>query len=112
MPPRIYNDQILRLADKVDAEVSEAFDRVFPEKACAEVIIHTTPGASFASGTIEAQWEPPADPPSDADLEKKFTWLVTPVLGVEQSRKLCALIWRLDECDNVETLIDLCVKRL
>ena len=112
MPPRIYNDQILRLADKVDAEVSEAFDRVFPEKACAEVIIHTTSGASFSSGTIEARWEPPADPPSDADLEEKFTWLVTPVLGVEQSRKLCALIWRLDECDNVETLVDLCVKRL
>jgi 2-methylcitrate dehydratase PrpD len=111
MPPRIYNNQILRLADKVDTEVSEAFDRVFPEKACAEVIIHTTSGASFSSGTIEARWEPPDDPPSDANLEEKFTWLVTPVLGIEQSRKLCALIWRLDEYDNVETLVDLCVKR-
>ena len=111
MPPRIYNDQILGLADKVDAKVSEAFDSVFPEKACAEVTIHTTSGTSFSSGTVEAQWEPPADPPSDADLEEKFAWLVTPVLGIEQSRKLCALIWRLDECDNVEMLVDLCVKR-
>jgi len=111
MPPRIFNDQILRLADKVDAEVSEAFDRIFPEKACADVIIHTTSGASFSSGTIEARWEPPADPPSDADLEEKFTRMVTPVLGVEQSRKLRALIWHLDECNNIETLVDLCVKK-
>jgi 2-methylcitrate dehydratase PrpD len=112
LPPGIYKDQVLRLADKVDAEVSEAFDRVFPEKACAEVIIHTTSGAGFSSGPVEARWEPPADPPSDGELAEKFIWLVAPVLGVEQSQKLCELIWRLDECDNVETLIDLCVKKL
>jgi hypothetical protein len=74
------------------------------------VIIHTTSGASFSSGTVEARWEPPTDPPSDADLEEKFTWLTTPVLGTEQSRKLCDLIWQLDQCENVEMLIDLCVK--
>ena len=111
-PPRIYNDQILKLADKVDAKATKAFDRAFPEKACAEVIIHTISGARFSSGTMEARWEPPADSPSDADLEKKFTWLATPVLGIEQSRKLCDLVWYLDECENIEMLIDLCVKRL
>ena len=109
-PPRIYNEQILKLADKVDAEATEAFDRIFPEKACAEVIIHTASGTRVSSGVVEARWEPPADLPSDADLEEKFTWLVTPVLGIEQSRKLCDLIWRLDQCENVEMLIDLCVK--
>ncbi|MDH3345061.1 MAG: MmgE/PrpD family protein, partial [Desulfobacteraceae bacterium] len=110
MPPRIYNNQILRLADKVDTEVSEAFDRVFPEKACAEVIIHTTSGTSFSSGTIEARWEPPDNLPSDKEIEEKFHRLVAPILGVQQTHQLRSLIWNFDNCHNMRELIGLCVK--
>ncbi len=110
LPERIYSSQILRLADKVDTEVSEEFDQLFPEKTCAEVIVHTKSGTSFSSDTIEAPWEPPDNLPSDSEIEEKFHGLVDPILGVQQTHQLCSLIWNLDNCHNIQELIGLCVK--
>jgi len=111
LPPRIFSSQILKLADKVDTEVSELFDQLFPEKTCAEVIVHTESGASFSSDTMEAPWEPPDNLPSDSEIEEKFHGLVDPILGVQQTYQLCSLIWNLDNCYNIQELIGLCLKR-
>ena len=111
LPPRIFSSQILKLADKVDTEVSELFDQLFPEKTCAEVIVHTESGASFSSDTMEAPWEPPDNLPSDSEIEEKFHGLVDPILGVQQTHQLCSLIWNLDNCYNIQELIGLCLKR-
>jgi 2-methylcitrate dehydratase PrpD len=111
LPPRIFSSQILELADKVDTEVSELFDQLFPEKTCAEVIVHTKSGASFSSDTMEAPWEPPDNLPSDSELEEKFHELVDPILGIQQTHQLCSLIWNLDNCYNIQELIGLCLKR-
>jgi 2-methylcitrate dehydratase PrpD len=110
MPARIFSSQILKLADKVDIEISEVFDQLFPEKTCAEVIVHTKSGASFSSDTMEAPWEPPDNLPSDSEIEEKFHGLVAPILGVQQTHQLCSLIWNLDNCQNIRELIGLCVK--
>jgi 2-methylcitrate dehydratase PrpD len=110
LPPRIFDRQILNLADKVHTEVSEAFDGLFPEKAFAEVIIHTKSGSIFSSGPVEADWEPPDNLPSDSEIEKKFHKLVEPFLGVRQTRQLRSLIWNIDNYDDIRELIRLCVK--
>ena len=110
LPPRIFDRQILSLADKVETEVSLSFDQLFPEKTFAEVIIQTKHGNSFSSGPVEAEWEPPDNLPSDNEIEGKFHWLVEPVLGVQQTRQLCALIWNLDDCRDIRELIRLCIK--
>lgn len=110
LPSRIFSSQILKLADKVDTEVSEVFDQLFPEKTCAEVIVHTKFGATFSSGTMEAPWEPPDSLPADSEIEEKFHGLVAPILGVQQTQQLCFHIWDLDNCSNVKELIRLCVK--
>jgi len=110
LPERIFSSQILKLADKVDIEISEVFDQLFPEKTCAEVIVHTKSGASFSSDTMEAPWEPPDNLPSDSEIEEKFHGLVAPILGVQQTHQLCSLIWNLDNCQNIRELIGLCVK--
>ena len=110
LPARIFSSQILKLADKVDIEISEVFDQLFPEKTCAEVIVHTKSGASFSSDTMEAPWEPPDNLPSDSEIEEKFHGLVAPILGVQQTHQLCSLIWNLDNCQNIRELIGLCVK--
>ena len=112
LPPRIFDRQILNLADNVHTEVSEAFDRLFPEKTFAEVIIHTKDGNIFSSGPVEAEWEPPDNLPSDVEIEEKFHRLVAPILGVQQTHQLRSLIWNLDNCDNTQKLIRLCVKGL
>ncbi|UCH90505.1 MAG: MmgE/PrpD family protein [Nitrospirota bacterium] len=110
LPDRIFSSQILELADKVDTEVSDRFDQLFPEKTCAEVIVHTKYSGMHSSGPMEAPWEPPDNLPSDNEIEEKFHWLVEPVLGVQQTRQLCALIWNLDDCRDIRELIRLCVK--
>ncbi len=110
LPARIFSSQILKLADKVDIEISEVFDQLFPEKTCAEVIVHTKSGASFSSDTMEAPWEPPDNLPSDSEIEEKFHGLVASILGVQQTHQLCSLIWNLDNCHNIRDLIRLCVK--
>lgn len=112
LPPRIFDSQILKLADKVHKEVSEAFDGLFPEKAFAEVTIHTKSGSIFSSGPVEADWEPPDNLPSDSEIEKKFHKLVEPVLGGRQTGQLCSLIWNFDNCNDIRELIRLCVKEL
>jgi 2-methylcitrate dehydratase PrpD len=110
MPPRIFDRQILDLSDKVQTEVSEEFDQLFPEKTFAEVIIQTKPGSTLSSGPVEADWEPPDNLPSDSEIEEKFHGLVTPVLGVSQTHQLCSLIWDIDNCRNIRELIELCIK--
>lgn len=110
LPPRLYNSQILDLADRVHTEVSINFEKMFPSKACAEVVIETHQGKIFNSGPVEAMWEPPDTLPSDSELEEKFHWLVDPVLGQEKSDTLAALIWDLDKMEDLSILINHCQK--
>lgn len=110
LPPRIFDSEILKLADKVHTAVSEAFDQLFPEKTQAEVVIRTKRGDSFSSGAMEAEWEPPNGLPSDGEIEEKFHHLVAPILGPKQTHQLCSLIWHFEKCSHVNKLIELCVK--
>jgi len=110
LPPRLYNRQIRDLADRVHTEVSINFEKMFPSKACAEVVIETHQGKIFNSGPVEAMWEPPDTLPSDSELEEKFHWLVDPVLGQEKTDPLAALIWDLDKMEDLSILINHCLK--
>jgi 2-methylcitrate dehydratase PrpD len=112
LPPRLYNSHILNLAEKVHAEVSIDFEKMFPSKTCAEVIIETQQGGIFNSGPVEAVWEPPDTLPSDSELEGKFHWLADPVLGRKKTDPLAALIWELDKMEDINALIRNCVKEL
>ena len=49
----------------------------------------------------------PAAPLSDADLSAKFLGLVGPVLGAQRADQLLAACWRIDESDDVSTLLAL-----
>jgi len=102
LPPRIYNQQILSLADKVRAEVSGKFEAAFPEKTFAEVSIQTVNGKEFPSGPIEPKWERSSGLPSDENLESKFRWLVEPVLGKEKTG-------RLETTESIRNLLIHCI---
>lgn len=109
LPPRIYSSQILNLGDKLETEVSGDFEQMFPEKACAEVIIYTNDGKRFSSGRMEAQWESPGTLPSDDELETKFQWLVKSVLGKEKTRQLVSMIWEFEKLEQMKDFIDSCI---
>jgi len=109
LPPRIHNSQILNLADKLETEISTDFEQMFPQKACAEVIIYTKNDKHFSSGRIEAKWEPPDSLPTDDELEKKFHWLIEPVLGRQRTRRLVSMIWEFEKLEQVKDFIVCCV---
>jgi 2-methylcitrate dehydratase PrpD len=110
LPPRIFDRDLLRLADTIQVEVSAEFEAAFPQKTIAEVHIRTHDGRELSSGPIEPQWEPPDTLPSDEELEEKFHRLVTPVLGEEKSQRLAALIWNLEDLPSIHDLIAVCLR--
>jgi len=109
LPPRIHDAAVLDLADRVTAEIEEEFEKAFPAKALAEVIVDTREGRRFVSGTMKARWEPPSTLPTDAELEKKFYWLVEPVLGSSRTETLVSTIWEFEKIDDTKHFINLCV---
>ncbi len=109
LPPRLHDPALLALADRVEVEVDESFERAFPEKTLAEVIVETDDGRVLSSGPVEAVWEPPKTLPSDAELETKFIWLAGPVLGRKAAEALPATIWNLDDSAAVSELITGCL---
>ena len=43
------------------------------------------------------------------ELEKKFLWLTSPVLGKTQAESLVRLIWNFELEDSLDKMIDLCI---
>ncbi len=108
LPPRLHDPDLLAMLDRVSTEVAPEFDAEFPAKAPAEVVLETTTGEIFPSGRIEALWEPPDTLPSDGDLEAKFRWLASPMLGKINAGKLIEQIWTADRWTSIAPIIDGC----
>ena len=105
LPPRLHDPELLSLLDRVTTEIAPEFEKEFPEKAPAEVIVETTTKEVYRSGRIEALWEPPDTLPSDAELEKKFFWLVGPVIGAGKAEKLTAALWSADRWKSLSPIL-------
>jgi len=110
LPPRIFDNVLLELADRVEVEVAKEFEEVFPQKTCAEVVVHTNDGREFSSGRVEPMWEPPNSLPTDADLEEKFIEIVEPVLGSQKVQELTRMIWDFEKMVEIKPLINACIK--
>lgn len=111
LPPRIFDRDLLRLADMIQVEVSSKFETAFPKKTIAEVQIETRDGRVLSSGPIEPKWEPPDTLPSDEELEEKFHRLVIPILGKQKSKELATVIWNLEDLKSMDDLLPLCLCR-
>lgn len=109
LPPRIFDRELLKLADRIQVEVNPEFEAAFPKKTIAEVFIRTTDDKVLTSGPVEPKWEPP-DIPSDKEIEDKFFTIVTPVLGAERSGKLVSLIANLEKIQSIREIVALCLK--
>lgn len=110
LPPRLHDPELLVLSDKVRVELEPSYEEAFPEKAIAEVVIETKQGGSYSSGPQEAKWDPSTGSPSESELREKFLWLVSPVLGRDQARRLASLVLDLDRQERLAPLLELTVK--
>jgi 2-methylcitrate dehydratase PrpD len=111
LPPRLGDRSLLALADRISVEVEEDYEKAFPAKARAEVVIRTVDGRVFSSGTVEARWEPPDTLPADEELQDKFLRLAEPVLGGQRSQELVARIWKFDRAHDAPLLADLSIRQ-
>lgn len=103
LPPRLADPELLRLQDRIEVEVCEAFEARFPERTISEVVL-TAGGRTWSSGPREPRWEA-GDAPSDAALEEKFLRLVRPALGAGTAQRLALAIWRLAESKDCRHLL-------
>ena len=110
LPPRIFDNSLLELADKVEVEVASEFEKTFPQKTYAEVVIHTEDGRELTSGPVEPLWEPPNGLPADAELEEKFVGIVEPVLGPQKVQEITRMIWDFEKMDGIKPLINGCIR--
>jgi 2-methylcitrate dehydratase PrpD len=110
LPPRIFDDSLLELANRVEVEIAPEFEEVFPQKTYAEVVIHTKDGRELSSGRVEPMWEPPHGLPADAELEAKFVGIVKPVLGFQKVKEITRMIWDFEKMDGIKPLINGCIR--
>jgi len=110
LPPRIFDNSLLELADKVEVEVASEFEKTFPQKTYAEVVIRTEDGRELSSGRVEPMWEPPDGLPADAELEAKFVGIVEPILGSQKVQEITRMIWDFENMDGIRPFINSCIR--
>ena len=102
-PERLRDAALRALMDRIETFVDEDADARFPHGRGAVVEIETTNGARHRTEVMTRKGDPD-NPLSDAEIEDKYRELVTPVIGAERAETLLALLWRIDELDDISAL--------
>jgi len=108
LAPRLFDKDIQQIMDKITIIAQEKFQKEFPRKAESEVEITTAEGELFSSGVMSARWDLNTTLPTDQELEDKFLWLVSPVLGKQKATALKNLVMNFNREKNLDKLINLC----
>jgi len=108
LPPRIQQQDVLHMMDRVHVITREEYSRAFPARALAHVEIKTRDGKRCRSETHAAPWDPDSRLPSDRELGEKFRRFVVPVLGKEKTVEFKNRIWNFEEEPRAEILIRDC----
>jgi 2-methylcitrate dehydratase PrpD len=109
LAPKIFEKDILQMMDKIQITAQDRFQKKFPAKAESEVEIMTTKKAVFFSGVMSARWDTHSTLPTDLELENKFLWLVSPVIGKTKAESLVSLIRNFDREETLDELFNLSV---
>ncbi|OQY50313.1 MAG: hypothetical protein B6230_06475 [Desulfobacteraceae bacterium 4572_89] len=108
LPPVIFDETLHQIMDKIEVFVEDRFQKEFPAKTLADIEIEDIHGNCIRSGVMSARWDLSNTLPTDKELKEKFLWLVSPVLGNDKARLLIELIFKLDQCESIDPLMDLC----
>ncbi|MCK4470767.1 MAG: MmgE/PrpD family protein, partial [Anaerolineae bacterium] len=102
--PRIFDEAILRLADRVTMAVDEPLEARFPAEALARITLHSVDGNRFESEICGARGDP-TDPLSDTELTAKFDRLAGAHLAANRVNALREACWGCAEPDSVRRLV-------
>lgn len=106
MPPSIYNEEILQLADSVTILTDDSLQEHFPGEALARVKLVLTDGHEYESGVSQARGDP-STPPSDEDLTNKFNRIVGVYLAPERLNSLREACWNVEKLESIKELVAL-----
>ena len=103
--PMLDDPAIAEICRRVSISVSPELDRTYPDNRPARVTLTTSKGV-FTRTVMEALGSRDL-PLDDAGLERKFTGLVSPVLGHDRAAQLIEQSWSIAAADDVTSFIEL-----
>ena len=104
--PRIFDETILRLADRIKMVVDEELEARFPAEALARVMLRSVDGKILESGICGSRGDPDT-PLRDAELTDKFNHLAGVRLSAGRVNELRRACWDCAELDDVVQLVAL-----
>ncbi|OGD14818.1 hypothetical protein A2V47_09175 [Candidatus Atribacteria bacterium RBG_19FT_COMBO_35_14] len=102
----LNNLKILALAEKVEILEDEEVNSCYPDKLLSKVSIYISNGkclstrVDYPKGTVE-------NPIKKYDIEKKFKQLTQEVFTDEKVKQILAVIWKLEQLDDINKLTSL-----
>ncbi len=108
-PECLANPDIAATAAKLGVVATAEMDGLYPGQRPARVTVETTAGGQHALFMPEAPGSS-IMPITDAAVERKFSNLVTPVLGAGRTAELLDALWHLDRSENLDHMIALCAR--
>lgn len=104
--PRIFDEELLALADCVNMHVDDSLEAQFPAKALAQVIVKLKDGRRLESDVHGASGDPD-NPLSDAALNDKFERWCQDYLSPERLRVLRDTCWNMTDLGHIGTFVAL-----
>lgn len=102
--PAVRSDPGVRaLMRRVQVVVDPEFTAAFPGQRAARVTVSTTGGQTYTAMRWGRKGDP-EDPLTDDDLQRKFSALVTPVIGPERGEELAKQAWAIHELPSSRQL--------
>jgi 2-methylcitrate dehydratase PrpD len=106
LPPSIFDEDILQLADNISIVRDDVIQEHFPGKALARVEIELRDGRKYQSEVHSARGDP-MTPLSDVDLVEKFNRLAGDHLSAKRLNLLQRTCWNVENLERINELIAL-----
>jgi 2-methylcitrate dehydratase PrpD len=104
-PDKLRDTKIWENAEKVKVTESDEYERQYPDKSLAKVTLRLRNGKSYSLESDRSA-NPRYLRSSDADIEKKFRMIATPVLGKGKTDRVVELAQKLETLPDVNGLIE------
>jgi 2-methylcitrate dehydratase PrpD len=102
-PDVLFDPTVRDLMRRVRVVVDPELTAVFPAQRAARVAVSAADGRTLSAMRWNRKGDP-EDPLSDDDLRKKYTALVTPVLGGARADELAKQAWAVHDMPSVRDL--------